>query len=234
MTYHRDARVLKHFVCIVWLVASAQQGMFMRLIWFYILPPVAFKYDKNHPSWSTIPYLVPAEVVTLVVECFFLYRIWSLTHRKKTVLVLLLPTVCAFGFRIIHIAEYAGHPYLMHAAKQKWFVITYAISRIITDLTIVVWMIWLVAYEKRTESTPSSSQRRIERVFDYLFATGLLNSILTVTMLILYFALPPNAFSVLYFVYPKLYLNSMLASLNSREPPRKFTEVTFITSADFS
>jgi hypothetical protein len=42
--------------------------MFMRLIWLYILPPVAFKYDSNHPNWYVFSSRYIDFIITFVPQ----------------------------------------------------------------------------------------------------------------------------------------------------------------------
>ncbi|TFY69344.1 hypothetical protein EVJ58_g473 [Rhodofomes roseus] len=111
------------------------------------------------------------------------------------------------------------------------FLYTNLSSSVVADILIATYMWWIL---RQSRTGIANTDYILGRLTIYSISIGLLTCFCTLLCIILYALLPPSrkfAFVAVYFILPKLLLNSMLATLNVRQctktaAPNEFTVTT--------
>lgn len=224
--YPDDKITLRIMVFLTFLLDTFERLLLGHALWFYLIR----KCDGHSPSdttpiWSYYGVIIPAQLSIFIVQCFYIRRIWSLGQRKLTLLLVLgavLELLAGIGFIVTaymtndlyldsyHTTTLAAHNVILYIG---------ACSTLLTDIGITFSMCSLLYQVRR--SSLETSRSVLDTLFNYAMTTGLLVTILTAVLMIVSSALPNTLlFDGLYLSAGKLYINSMLAALNSRQSLR--------------
>ncbi|KAA1476197.1 hypothetical protein DENSPDRAFT_498993 [Dentipellis sp. KUC8613] len=219
--YPRDSRPLKCLVALTWVLDSVQQGLLIHTFWYYLIVQAnGVPANMIKANWSLIGRLIPTEIGTCLVECYFVTRIWRLDDKKKRYLLLMIPVVvslCAGIGYIIHGYEF---PAFADAKMSLWLVTTWASTRTFADLSIATTMVWIL-YRGHGQGLSNRFESLVKTIIMFCLTTGLLTSVFALLVLITYLVAPFNFTYVgMYAIYGKIFANSLLASLNSRHTLR--------------
>ncbi|KAF9483732.1 hypothetical protein BDN70DRAFT_873332 [Pholiota conissans] len=161
-------------------------------------------------------------VITLLVQGFFamrLYRVLPKPYSYIGIFCVFLSIIrCAAAIYLTsqavsaaNIEEYRDH--------MAWLITALLVVGAAVDVIIAVAMLYYLA-KKRTQGLERIASV-IDRLIAYTIRTGLLTSVAAVIMLICFKTMPQNlVWLALYTFLAKLYSNSLLSSLNSRQDMR--------------
>ncbi|KDQ52646.1 hypothetical protein JAAARDRAFT_39898 [Jaapia argillacea MUCL 33604] len=224
-SYPEDSLTLKVVVAAVWMLDTLQECLLVHAIWFYLITqgngnPFALLYAV----WSLIAQVIPSDICIIIVELFYIRRIWILHNRDRRISILPILAVAALVIGFVYVAKCFRFPAFSASVKQQWIVIVSASCRAVVDLTIAV-MTCRLLYQSRKRVITEKVNSLIGTLIGYTMATGLLTSIVAVLYVGVYVAMPFNMIYIaIYFVHAKIYVNSMLSALNSRATFRELIE----------
>ncbi|EPQ52563.1 hypothetical protein GLOTRDRAFT_131797 [Gloeophyllum trabeum ATCC 11539] len=241
--YSEDSTWVKATAGIVWIMDTLQQLFLVLALWFYL---IGGREDTGsafgNTNWALLAQVVPSETCVLVVECFYIRRIWILSRRSKRSLLLFCPVALEIGewmmsltqmtlvlthvfcalivIGVAYAAKCFGLPAFNGSVTYEWLIGISGTCRVIADLGIAVSMIYILCKSYRGGVTPKFNSL-IRMLAGYALATGVVTSIAAIGYLAVYLAMPLNFVYIgVYVVHEKIYVNSILASLNSRETLR--------------
>lgn len=219
--YSEDSTWVKATAGIVWLMDTLQQLFLVLALWFYL---IGGREDTGsafgNTNWALLAQVVPSETCVLVVECFYIRRIWILSRRSKRSLLLFCPVALEIVIGVAYAAKCFGLPAFNGSVTYEWLIGISGTCRVIADLGIAVSMIYILCKSYRGGVTPKFNSL-IRMLAGYALATGVVTSIAAIGYLAVYLAMPLNFVYIgVYVVHEKIYVNSILASLNSRETLR--------------
>jgi len=118
---------------------------------------------------------------------------------------------------------------------MQWLVGLFGSLRALTDIAIAGMMCNFLYYQYRFDLTPRSISL-IRVPLSHALTTGLLTSVFATLYVTVYLAMPLNMIYIaVYFIHGKIYVNSMLAALNSRKSLRALAEENIeLRSVDFN
>jgi len=211
--YPKDNVRWKLLVGVTWLLDTLHLFLVSHSTWHYLIARISLE-DLETANWSMISQVVPTECIAVAVDCFFIRRIWLMSDRDWRTLPLLIPTFLAFAVSIAYVVKCFRLPLFVDAAKSTWLLGLFSSCRAAVDLAIAIWMCYLL-FTKRTGF--KRTQSVIRTLVHFTVATGCLTSFVTTCYIISFFTMQNNMIYIgIYFVHGKVYLNSMLAALNSR------------------
>jgi len=156
-------------------------------------------------------------VLTFLVHCFLAHRIWRLSHRNW---FLTIPIIILAILRLMSAATTTGQMIRLHSftafkAQFRWlFTLGLALSSTV-DIIITASLLFLL-HESRTGTNRLNDV--IDSLIRYTFETGSLTCAGTIVTMICWLALSHSlVFMGLHFVISKLYANSLLVTLNTRQ-----------------
>ncbi|KAJ7477028.1 hypothetical protein B0H11DRAFT_2281646 [Mycena galericulata] len=100
-------------------------------------------------------------------------------------------------------------------AKWDWLVLSSIAISTSVDVVVAISLCTLL-WQRRTRSSVQSTQQTIDSLLAWTINTGLLTSAASIMMLIFFVTMQNFAWLTMLLVIPRLFANSMLASLNSR------------------
>jgi len=156
-------------------------------------------------------------LVTFSAHLFYIFRIWKFSKKNIFVPLICIPlTTLQLGMTFANNAYVLkeGEPTAVNTIIWTTY-ITHAVN-VFLDFVFVVAMTYLLHEEKKTRFR--STNRLINRLIIYSINTGLATTTATLLTIIL-LATAPNTliYGFFDFLISPLYVNSVLANLNSRE-----------------
>ncbi|KAI0707453.1 hypothetical protein C8T65DRAFT_651035 [Cerioporus squamosus] len=162
----------------------------------------------QHPIWPIPAMVIVSNLSNLIVRGIFGYRLYRLSHHNW-----ILPTV--IGVLSLFVADFAIEMYVLHFLRcTHWGLYAGLSTEVVVDLIVALSQcILLRAFETGIRSTDSA----IRVLMTYSVNTGLLTSLCAIGALVSY-AVRPSKFIyfAFYLALSKLYVNSLLATLNAR------------------
>ncbi|THG99989.1 hypothetical protein EW145_g7156 [Phellinidium pouzarii] len=154
---------------------------------------------------------------------FFLLRIWTLSRKKKTI------TACIAVLIMLQITS--GMAVVAKVTRNPSLHITHAVevvaalqlsSSLAADLLITATLVFYLNGGRSAMDYAFLSNSVTNGLIFYAISTGLMTSLVTLVNLALFLAAPNVGYWIVpYVVSSKLYVNSLLATLNSRRSMRK-------------
>jgi hypothetical protein len=169
-----------------------------------------------NPPWTLISQVIVTCMSDLIVRCIFARRIWLLSGRNKLLLfsiavtaLFVFGTGIAFSIRaflVVSFAKLIREPWLLYAALG---------TAVCADVLIAVSLCVLLDHNR---TGFKSTDSLVNTLMVYSINTGLLTSVCAMACFVT-FAIWPRTFVFIgvYFILGKLYINTILAFLNTRE-----------------
>ncbi|KZP14328.1 hypothetical protein FIBSPDRAFT_935836 [Athelia psychrophila] len=215
--FPEDARRTKYLVGGTWFVDSVYQALLGYTAWYYLIQGrgrnlISAEKDVH---WSMIAQQIPAQIIMIVVDSFYLVRIRILDGSRKRSLALMVPLIISNVAMIVFIFE-SFVPVTASSTFMTWSVTIFAVTQALTNITIGGTMFSIVYFKCKPQAMPRSAML-LSMLLRHTLATGVLTSMLSILYGVTYLALPDTMiWTAVYFVQGKIYINSMLAVLNKR------------------
>lgn len=167
--------------------------------------------------WSLGASVIATYLITSAVQALYIMRVWMLSGSKKLVYVLgfLSVTQLAFGFVLWGDLTIAKSLAAVHAKMGQ---IGGSIELAATSLCDIAISASLWYYLHRNRSGFAKTETVVKKLIQYTVNIGILTSGASSLTLILWLALPQNfGFISLTLIRSKLYVNSLLVTLNYRK-----------------
>ncbi|KDQ58604.1 hypothetical protein JAAARDRAFT_673647 [Jaapia argillacea MUCL 33604] len=213
--YRVDLWHIRLLVTAAFITDTIHQMLITHTLYVYLVTNFGNPLILDSLVWSLLVEVLFNGLTALMVQLFFTIRIWKLSERSiaVTLCVLLLVlaefgTVFAYTVKALHFSTFT------QLAELKALSMTVNALAAAGDVVIAA-VLCTVLHRARTGFQHSNNV--INRLMIFCVNTGLLTSICAVLSLITISALP-NTFIYIafYFASGRLYLNSLLATLNAR------------------
>jgi len=219
--YPSDRRRLKNLVLVIWILDTFHTGFVCATMWDYLIRNYGDTQTIDHYPWTLPITIICTAILTFMVHCFFAQRIFTFSKRNwwNTGPILVL-AVCRLSFASVTTSEMLRLGSFAEFKRNfRWvFTLGLAFSSAI-DLVITVSMCY---YLRSSRSTSLSMNDVIDQLIIYTFENGAITCASTIISMICWLASPGNlVFMGIHFVISKLYANSLLATLNTRENLRR-------------
>ncbi|KAF8167237.1 hypothetical protein B0H34DRAFT_7362 [Crassisporium funariophilum] len=219
--FPRDKPYLKALVLSVWSLDLAHTALVWSALWEYMITNFGNSRHADYIPFSIALSVVLTATLTFLAHCFFAHRIYRLSQRNlylSVPIIILaigrLASASVSGGEMVHLRSYT-----LFRRDFRWlFSMGLALSSGV-DILITV-LLFLLLQNSRTQSM--SLDHIIDSLVLYTFEIGSLTSLATVVSMICWIRLDNSLiFLGLHFVIGKLYANSLLATLNTREQLRR-------------
>ncbi|KAH8110221.1 hypothetical protein DFH11DRAFT_1547710 [Phellopilus nigrolimitatus] len=217
--YVKDAWWLKLHVALVWAVDTAHQALVIHSVYIYLIKEYGNPAYLAHLERSLLDSIILTGFICAQVQVIFIMRIWRLSNKNiaLTSIVTLLviaqfTSTCVYYGRAYHFTEFAE--------LETIFTITRTIN-ILTALADASVAGVLITLLHKSRTGFRKSETMINRLILFTVNTGLITGLCAITSLITGIVLP-NTFVYIFFYLciSRLYVNSLFATLNSRESMR--------------
>jgi len=155
----------------------------------------------------------------LVVDTFYILRIWTLTNKSKYVTLAFIPPAIYTASSIVAVVSATQDPLFLHHAKVEYYLAAGESFRTLSDVCIAGTMCTLM-YRRRSQT--SRSNFLVKLIFIWSLTSGALTSLFIFVALVMYIKMPANMIYIaVYLIYARIGGNGMLASLNMRKVLRR-------------
>jgi len=174
--------------------------------------------------WSFNAEKLLITLITFIVQCFYARILWKATENAAISIIVLIFALVTFGMGIytsIHLFE---HPLLSSVSERSFNIITGLVQGFasLDDVIITVAMCYYL-HNKRV-GFRKSSDKLIDNLILYAVSRGVITAVCQILFLILNVALPHHTYwQPFHQAVGKLYINSVLATLNVRHTLKEGT-----------
>ncbi|GJE83986.1 hypothetical protein PsYK624_000600 [Phanerochaete sordida] len=236
MNYESDPRSLKFLVASLWILNTMIETFGLAGIFPLMATPTSL--ITSSIPWPLIIRTLVSYVVALVVQLFFLYRIYRFSGGGVVIRVCLVLTAIIATWQFagvsvwtawslsegLPVADFWSVPRNVHMSVS-----CRAVSAFV-DVLIAAWMSILL--QQKRHMVFRRSDRLIYRLIMMTINTGLWTAVLAVVDLSLIAWRPTNlVFSVFEYPLGALYVNTLLANLNARKYMRSIAHFGVTTGA---
>ncbi|KAI5116474.1 hypothetical protein M0805_008883 [Coniferiporia weirii] len=217
--YTKDATWLKLHVFGVWAVDTAHQALIIQANYIYLVKEYANVAYLAHLENSLLNSIILTAFICAQVQVIFLMRIWRLSKRNYymtgTVAVLVTGqflSTCVYYGKAYHFTEFVE--------LETIFTITRTINVLtaLADTSVAAALVYLL---QTSRTGFKSSDTMISRLIAFTVNTGLITSMCAIMSLITGVVFPATFIYILFYLsISRLYVNSLFATLNSRDSIR--------------
>jgi len=214
--YTKDRAAFKWLVASVWLLDFIHTVFISHTTYYFLVQQYGNPASLLAGEWSLIMEIVVTIGVTLLVQGFFAHRVYRLTHNNVwlsgTIVLLSLShaaTGIAAAIRLFQIHVFSRLPEVL-GIMSATLILMAANDLFITAV--------LCLYLRKAQSSFTETQSAIQMLMVYTIETGLLTSVFVTIDAVCILVMPHNwVFIGITFCISKLYANSLLTILNSRQ-----------------
>ncbi|KAF8151946.1 hypothetical protein K438DRAFT_379823 [Mycena galopus ATCC 62051] len=219
-SFRGEKMLLKTLVAASWILDTVQQAMIAHVVYTYTITNYFNPFFLDHYLWSLSIQSLFECLTAFLVQSFFLYRIWILCHNRYFVMIIpTLLVLAKLAIGIMYVVLNARETSISKAvADNLWASKAVNAATMASDVALAGCMVFLLAGAK---SGMKQTDTLINKLLLFTVNTGLITSVCAAITLILAVKFPSNyLYGIFYFLTGKLYFNTMLASLNSRNPSK--------------
>ncbi|KAI8969883.1 hypothetical protein BD414DRAFT_502460 [Trametes punicea] len=210
-----DTLFLKLIVIALWLLDTAHQALIISIPYHYLILNYANPIALLTTVWSIPTEIIVNAVIAFTVETFFVLRIWKLSRNPFVTAICMLFTVAHLTMNLVFPIRTFFYPNLVEAETKLKSTGSSGLGvAVVADVTISAAMVW---YLRKGRTGLRKSDDMIGRLIMLTVTTGSLTTTFVIANLIAYLAAPSQLYTLFFnFMLGKLYINSLLTSLNSR------------------
>ncbi|ETW76926.1 hypothetical protein HETIRDRAFT_446619 [Heterobasidion irregulare TC 32-1] len=214
-TYKRDRMWIKIVVALLIVVETSNSVL-----------PISYSYDRlvnnfgNMPAagvstWLNTMNPMTIGIIATMVQLFYAWRVKVLTGRRWWMIAVIVPSIISCtGATVLSIVNLVDQSSITAVARYRPIVIVWLASSALTDTIISVI---LVSYLRHRRTGFSSTDDTVNKIIRLTVQTGLLTSLFAILDLTLYLSLQTAHHVMINLPLAKLYTNSLMSSLNSRQ-----------------
>ncbi|KAJ7162587.1 hypothetical protein C8R43DRAFT_1173224 [Mycena crocata] len=215
--YTNDRWTLKTMVAILWTFDTLTTVFVAHSLFVFVFGILNRQIDVNIP-WSFTAEKFLVTLITFIAQCFYAYTILQVSEKNKiiTAFVLIL-AVGSFGLGIHTTVHLFQNPALNSISTRDFLIVSGLVQGLAALNDIVITASLSYFLHLRRNSIPAS-EKLIDTLILYAVSRGVLTAIAQIMFLVLNVALPHRQFWLpFHMVVGKLYVNSVLATLNVRQ-----------------
>ncbi|TFK21035.1 hypothetical protein FA15DRAFT_672923 [Coprinopsis marcescibilis] len=221
--YTGDRWTMKTLVTVLWIIDTLQTVFSMHFNYHYLVN----NYDNPDAlltsNWSFRLALLLMAGPPFISNAFYVSRLWIIGMRSIALLAGIMALVATrFAFQIVLAVQSWSNPIFTEFQRFSWMVRAYCGASLTADIVLAVAFCYTLNVRrtgyKRTDS-------KIDLLMIYTINTGSLTSLICLLSLMsLVFLRSGLVYVGLHALLGKLYVNTVLAVLNSRKPRNRRDE----------
>ncbi|KDQ53886.1 hypothetical protein JAAARDRAFT_196997 [Jaapia argillacea MUCL 33604] len=215
-----DGIYFKLMIVGLWALDGLHLAFITHSMYYYMVTSFSNFLAITVPTWSILAHVLVTSISDLIVRGVFAKRVWRLSGGNwYLTTAIAATTVFVFGGGMAYgIKAFSIHTY--HDLDQiAWLMYATLASGVVADALIAVSLCILL---NRNRTGFKKTDSVVSLLMMYTINTGLLTSLCAISTFVTYAVMPNNfIFIALYFILSKLYLNSLLTTLNARTTLRE-------------
>ncbi|KAJ7268012.1 hypothetical protein C8J57DRAFT_1326377 [Mycena rebaudengoi] len=214
--YDRDPLYLKTLVALTLALDTLHLGFVIHTIYHYLISNYYSHGALQVMIWSVSLEALPTGVTAGLVQSFYAYRVWRMSHHNVflTGLILLLimaTTGCGTAWVVLALQAQTYERLL------KISPLTISINALSTAADVIITATLCIML-RQTRPASIQTETMVNKLILFTLNTGLLTSLCAVASLVSLIASPKTLiYASFYFCIGRLYSNSLLATLNARD-----------------
>ncbi|KLO17021.1 hypothetical protein SCHPADRAFT_887299 [Schizopora paradoxa] len=221
-SFPKDSIYLKLYVAGVWALDTVHQGLIIHSCYVFLITNYFNPLFLTNLQGTLKDMVIVTGFVCFCVQTFFIMRVWRLSH-KNIIVTATLSVLCFVPFVLTIV--YFAKMYSLNDFTQlnQIFPISKSINVLsaVADVSIAATLIFLL---QRSRTGFKNSETIINKMIMFSVNTGLLTSLVAIASLLSITAWPLTfIYITFYFLVPRLYINSLYATLNARNALRSGT-----------
>ncbi|KAL4250600.1 hypothetical protein ABKN59_002281 [Abortiporus biennis] len=210
----RDTWIMQSLVGILWIFNTIDIGLIAHAVYFYAIKNFSNPASLRLETWTEPGFNVLANLNDLLIRGIFIHRVWKLSQNLPTTIILWVANISTSSLGIVLAARIAMIGDLMNLDSVSWLLKTQFSLVCIIDTAIAIVLCIILAHMKTGFSRTDS---QIQTLIRFSIHTGALTSIVAISIVVTYAAMPHNfVYIAIFLSLPRLYLNALLAMLNAR------------------
>ncbi|KAF8896690.1 hypothetical protein BD779DRAFT_603028 [Infundibulicybe gibba] len=214
--YARDKLTFRLLICFLWLLDTIHLAFVSHALYYYMISKYGILAALASPTWSILAQVYTTCISDLIARWIFGRRAWLMTGRSPLLaFCIAIPSLltCATGIAFTSkafiaqtFASFSSISYLLYISLG---------SGVVADAIIAATLCYTL---KKNRTGFQKTDTIVNTLMIYTINTSLLTTLCSLACFTTYTIWPQEfTFIGIYFVLSKLYLNSLLATLNSRE-----------------
>ncbi|PFH48780.1 hypothetical protein AMATHDRAFT_64599 [Amanita thiersii Skay4041] len=222
MTYPKDSLQNKLLVCAVWVLDTLQMALVSLSIYHYLVTNYSNPAALAIGHWSLFASIAVNVTIAVISQCYFTVRIYRLCSERwrlwvTTFIALVVIAHFALGIETV-VFMFIKKEFIKLADITLVAAMPFALFAVLSDIFVAV-ALCILLHGSRTGMR--STNALISTLIIYAINRCLLTSVVAIVEVIVFAAAPKSLWFVgIDFVIGKLYANSLLATLNSRNAVR--------------
>ncbi|KAI0315592.1 hypothetical protein OF83DRAFT_339338 [Amylostereum chailletii] len=230
-----DKTWMKYYIAAIYFFDSVGSSFDMTFIYVTLVKhfgfPVSVQQASWRMSWSCSTFARPLRfprlsiaffcnravtgLVAFLIQTFFCRRIYILTKNRFMAGSIFITSGVGFAASVAVTVLAFKYTNYLDLYKAKGAVTTWLIASTVCDVLITVSLVWFL---RKNKTGNARTDDIVDRIIRLSVQTGLITSVVATADVTLYLALSDRntAHLALNTILPKLYVNSLLSSLNMR------------------
>ncbi|KAF8347244.1 hypothetical protein F5887DRAFT_957456 [Amanita rubescens] len=224
--YPNDWLLQRYAVVLLWVLDSLHMVFTITPLWHYLIESFGNYLALLKIDWSLKVQIAVNVIIILFVQSLYTVRVWKLSSNNTRIWAWVLIVVLLAGYAtgIILIVKTITISYFSQLNESRWVIYLAFAMPTFNDIVLAAG-IWHLLSLRRT--TFAETQSKIWIILRYVFISGALTSVCSLSALITYVVMPNNlVFLGIEFLLTKLYINSYLAMLNARKSVKDHTTLS--------
>lgn len=220
MHYSEDTSVIKFIVAAIWLLDSLHVSFMCHTLYYYLIINYGDPMSLVYVVWSFPASLMANVLAITMVQLFFAHQIYHLCRNKMRWIVtvpIVLSVLAHLAFGMVTVIMTLVNNQASNVSRTRFYTATPAVSAIVLAEILITTSLCVLLYDSGSRSAVPRTKRLLNTLIIYAVNRCLLTLLVTVAELIVD-ANDQSAWTMgLDFIVGKLYANSLLASLNTRQ-----------------
>ncbi|KAI6106774.1 hypothetical protein EV401DRAFT_496834 [Pisolithus croceorrhizus] len=220
MHYAEDVPTLKSLVAAIWVLDTLHVVFVCHALYYYLITNYGVPTSLEYIVWSLSASDLINVLVIFVVQCFFAHQIYLLCRPQvkrwvTTAMILFIIAELGIGMETV-VLEFIDRKASV-LAQIRFYGVIPAVAIIALAEALITISLCVLLYGRRSGSALPRMKRVLNTLIIYAINRCLLVLLVAIAALVTAVETQDTWFLGLSFVIGKLYANSFLASLNSRE-----------------
>ncbi|KAF6758129.1 hypothetical protein DFP72DRAFT_213445 [Ephemerocybe angulata] len=228
--YTIDRASLKLLVLALWVFDTLQTVLSMHTSYSFLVNHFGEPETLLYSNWSFRLSILVVAGPPFLSNAFYVSRLWIIGMRNYIFLALMGALMLTrITFQLILSAMAWKYPLISDFRRYFWMVRAYCGASLVADIILAVFFCWTL-HKRRTGYARTDS--KIDLLMIYSINTGSLTSLVCLLSLMsLVFLDTGFVYVALHYILGKLYVNSVLAVLNSRKPRHRLDDSVYELAA---
>ncbi|KAI6006489.1 hypothetical protein F5J12DRAFT_94636 [Pisolithus orientalis] len=215
-----DSLIIKFIVAAVWILDSLHVAFVCHILYYYLITNYGNSLSLEFVIWSFPASLLANLLLVTIAQLFFAHKIYYLCRYRVRWLVtapIILLVIAHLGFGMATVILTLINNTAISLSQTRLYSATPAVSTVVLAEVLITTSLCILLYESGSRSAFPSTKRMLDTLTIY----AVNRCLMTLPVAIAEVSLDASNHAAwvmgLDFIIGKLYANSLLASLNTRE-----------------